>query len=210
MIRHISLSLLCFAPLLNAAAATTSVQHVLATQLPKDIQISFQRINLTKEGIVAPGDLRHVGIFHQGEDFFAVVDGKEVLIQRCYLHKDLRCMSDKDVIDFLDNNGYVKLSQLSNGEYALDMQIRVDGGKWLAGKICKYTVKGICWLGVGFFLKKTAENTVEHASTPQVGTAQVGVGVFTANAAKAGEKAKAAIDAAGEVAERIGNMVPWF
>ena len=133
MMHHISLSLLCFAPLVNAASTTFPLQ-------PSMRSVAIQMARLTPHVIICPRDISDVTLFHSNNGFLASRDGcKTVMpISGYTVDPQLQGLSHEKLAALLQN-ARIKMSQSSNGEFRLELMPLLRGGlatgAWLGGAI---------------------------------------------------------------------------
>lgn len=185
----ILLSLVCF---LSMSASQVDVQ-------PKP-QFIAEVIQLTPAAIVCIRALSDIVIFHGEETFFALRDGKATKIHSCNTDEELRCLSSEQLKSFL-SDGYVTLTQSSNGDYNLKANLRLHGGGLLGGKIAYWITKTICWAIVGG-AAAAGTGYVAGAAVPAVATK---LGLSVATTAKLAAVAKGGASLATAKAGVVGG-----
>ncbi len=69
-----------------------------------------------------------VALVHQDGIFSVIDDAGEHSIQNCFVDKELRNRSSEEMLGFLQNNNYLTVSKMSDGEYAVHGHGRLPGG----------------------------------------------------------------------------------
>ncbi len=134
-------------PSLVLAAGQVDVDNAYRQQA-QSIVVAPNVLVLAPAAIVSTRDLSDVGIFHVEDSFFTIRDGKVTKVHNYNMDEQLRGMSESDVKSFLEE-GYIHLTQSSNGDYNLKSQLRLLGGGLLGGKIAYWITKTLCWAVVG-------------------------------------------------------------
>lgn len=82
----------------------------------------------TDEAVFSRRDLSNVKIFHHKENFYTIKNRQIKKVERYNLDKELRGISDSDIIELLTNGGYLILTQSSDDSYNLALSFRLQGG----------------------------------------------------------------------------------
>jgi hypothetical protein len=145
----------------------------------------------------APARLGALALIHDDEQRFSVLreNGEINEIPNHLVAKDLRGISQDEVKARLDNNINFRVQQGSDGEFSLQEGGGLDGGSWLAAKLC--------YAGTKAFLYATLIGTTVAVSTVTAPAAVVAVthaAVHTAAHVGAGTALITAIETASVTA----------
>lgn len=102
-------------------------------------------MELEKGQVLVPEKLGQLAVIHHGNKFYVDRNGETKQVQNCFIDKGLRGISRDKLESFLANNGYVSLSQMSDGEYVLRSRGRLNGGGPVAGAIGYWLTKSLCY-----------------------------------------------------------------
>lgn len=132
-----------------------NLQRLAALKKATDQQKPRELLQLTSESIIAPRDLGDNLSLLQADTIFTVVHNGELhKVRNNNIDSILRGMSTSDLKKFLaDNNGLIKISQKSDGQFALEGQVPLHGGGLIGAKLGflggKFVVHLVTQLGIG-------------------------------------------------------------
>lgn len=155
-------------------------------------QSLINKTHIDSKSVFVPNHLGNVELFHGKKGFYVRKDDTKHPIQKYHTDKMVRDLTKEQLQSFLAV-GYVYLNQMSNGEYSLKADGRINGGGPLLGTAMYWVTKSLC------YAIPVAAVTVTVTAT---GGAIVAAGA-TAAAAGAGATAGAAA-AAGATAAATG------
>ncbi len=150
---------------------------------------------LQVESIQAPSDLGEVYLYHNENGFNVVQNGYIKNVPHYNVDSNLKRISP-NLLPSLGKIGYVRINQLSDGEFKLDLKGRINGGGF--------------WLAAGTYLGvKVVGYTAILTGTIAVNTALPGVGtVATGMAVGSWAAAMASIEAAATKAAVVALALP--
>ncbi len=92
-------------------------------------------------------DLEGAIIRHDGDDnlFYIFHDNKEIQVQNCFVDPLVRNCTNKYLISFFENNGYLIVKLFDDGEPYIKAKMRLNGGFVL----CMLATLGITYTGLG-------------------------------------------------------------
>lgn len=105
-----------------------------------------QVMKLNESSFKAPYALGNISLCHDKKGFFVEKDGQRNHIQNCWLDKNLRNITNKQLEAFL-HKGYLSLNKMSDGEYTVKLHVRGKGGGFIAGVVGYWATKIICYGG---------------------------------------------------------------
>lgn len=110
-----------------------------------------------------------VQLFRNHKDIFVQDENAAYRVKKYNMNPLLKEVMQRQAIGkFTEKGGYLRVRQLSNGEYLIDASVRIDGGGIAAAQAGYWLTKAVI-LGAQFFLiKKTAEKIVgsNYKETP--------------------------------------------
>ena len=128
---------------------------------------------LQVSSIQSPSSLGAIALFHDGLQYSVMKDGAFHPVQNYNLDNNLRTLSPK-ALPVLDKLGYIRINQLSDGEYKLDLQGRLKGGGPATAWFMYGAAKAFCWTTVGVTAGATVAATVATAGGGAVVATAVG------------------------------------
>ncbi len=143
---------------------------------------------------------------HKGNDFFVETENTSTKIQRAFIDKELRGISEERLAQLTTTGAYLKLNKMENSnDYALRLGGRLNGGGPVTANALYWITKSLCWGGVGAAATAGAA-TVAAATVASGGTAGVAVGAaLNAGTTVAIAGTGAGTLAAGATAAAIGT-----
>ena len=112
---------------------------------------SMQAMQLTERETFIPERLGQLAVIHNNNRFYVEDENKAKPVQNCFIDKELRGISSERLSGFL-KNGYLSVNRMSDGEYSLRAQGRLNGGgpvwgfaAYVGAKVAGYvSVAAIC------------------------------------------------------------------
>ena len=143
---------------------------------------------------------------HKGNDFFVENENETSLIQRAFIDKELRGISEERLAKLAAAGAYLKLNKMEDSDdYTLRLGGRLNGGGPVTANALYWITKSLCWGGVGAAATAGAA-TVAAATVASGGTAGIAVGAaLNAGATVAIAGTGAGTLAAGATAAAIGT-----
>ena len=106
-------------------------------------------LRIEDSALMAPSRLGKVSVIHDENGFSVEKEGVRTAIQRAFMPPVLRKINDKQLAILLEKgDGYLKLNQMSDGEYSLDMHVRGKGGFLVTGAIVYFGAKVVGYTAV--------------------------------------------------------------
>jgi hypothetical protein len=97
-----------------------------------------------------------LAIIHKNNDFSVETNEGTFPIQRCYIDKDLRGISEENLAKLATAGAYLKINKMKDCDaYSLHLGGRLNGGGPLFGAFCYWLVKGVGY-GVPIVVGATA------------------------------------------------------
>jgi len=183
--------------------------------MPKQLPIFI----VSPDVIICPRDISETILVHVKDKFIAVVNNKVVPIHNYNVDSLLQRLTTEELKSILQN-GNIKMSQSSNGEYRLGFALSLLGGGPATGRVFGIGVKVIGWsavtigciataVGVAIGGAAAAPATVPAALTG--GSAVSGLvfaGNQIANATVVFPRIRKWINGVSIAAELVGNFLP--
>lgn len=157
--------------------------------------------------IQAPSSLGHVALYHDGSKFNVVQGGEYHQVAHYNVDKNLRLINP-ELLSALGNLGYVRVNRLSDGEFKLDLQGRLNGGGPLFAVWAYGIAKAFCWTTVGVTAGAAVATTVATAGGGTVVGAALGtaVGKVVTGVGTAGMVLTTTAPAAGAAAATVAAV----
>ena len=147
--------------------------HKIVCALLLSLPLASMAMNQVSS-IQAPSSLGQVTLYHNESGFNVIQDGISHPVRNYNVDKSLRSIKPK-LLGALGNIGYVRINRLSDGEFKLDLQGRMNGGGPYFAYLAYGIAKAFCWSAVGV----TAGAATATVVTATGGTAIVAAGAGT-------------------------------
>lgn len=129
-------------------AASTAV-----VTTPKPLFTMANAFVINRECINSNRALSQAKVIHHEGKFFVDNEGVFRPVQGYNVSREIQGLSQEDIIKFLQQDGYLTLSQKSDGEYGIDMGMRLRGGLLAGAFLAYWGVKAVGYttyiVGVG-------------------------------------------------------------
>jgi hypothetical protein len=109
------------------------------------LAMNSEIVKINKSAFMAPRSLVDISLIHENNNFFVEKDGIRQPIQKAFTSPLLRTIKPTQLVALHENGGYLKLKQMSDGEYSLDVLARINGGGPVAGQIAYWITKTLCY-----------------------------------------------------------------
>lgn len=139
--------------------------------------LSMETYQINPKCFKTSPSLGEIDLYRSGKTFYVGKDTQVSEIPGWNTDKQLKQMDMKQLAALMQQ-GYLRVSQLSDGEYKIEAKVRGNGGGLIAGKIAYGVTKGACWafvLGtvgsvVGKLIGRKNETARDATSTWVAGT----------------------------------------
>ena len=101
-------------------------------------------IRIEQPYVFIPSELDSVELYHSKKGFSVVQDGKTHRIKSYFTDPVIRNIKKVELRDFL-SNGYLSLDQMTNGDFSITANSRLDGNGPKLGIAAYWITKSICW-----------------------------------------------------------------
>lgn len=143
---------------------------------------SRDALSMRVEYVQKAKDLEHLQLYHENKEFYVKEGSVQHKVKKYFVDKIMQDVSDDFIKVFL-NCGYLKLSKLSSGEFAVRSYGRIEGDGPIAGAIGFWGTKALCYGTIGAAAVGATVATggaVGAAGAVAMGSAGVGGAVATA------------------------------
>lgn len=115
-----------------------------------------KKSRLEGNSVFIPQRLGQVELYHDDNGFSIHKDSKLFPIPSCFIDKELRGISKKDLARLIATNAYLAINEIGQNEYSLKLNRRLLGG-------------GIFGATIGAFLGKAAVSVIGHGTIFLIG-----------------------------------------
>lgn len=163
---------------------TQSLDMVQLQQKASVVKTLLKDTHISAPSVFVPARLGELELFHGKKGFSVLKDDQRYAIEKYNTDRLVRNMTKEELISFLAV-GYVSINQMSDGEYSLKANGRINGGGPVLGTVMYWVTKSVCYgvaaVGIGAAAVSTAG--VGVAAVTGAGAAVAGGAAVTAGAA---------------------------
>lgn len=158
------------------AQCTQPLDIVQLQQNASVIKTLLKDTYITGPSVFVPARLGKLDLFHGKKGFSVLKDNQRIAIEKYNTDKLIRNMTREQLIAFL-SVGYVSINQMSDGQYSLKADGRLNGGGPILGAIAYWVTKVVCYavpvaaLGTAVVVTGGAAGAVAGAGAAAAGTA---------------------------------------
>lgn len=107
--------------------------------------VSYTQLQFKDNSVFAPVALGAIKLIHNEKGFHVLQDGQQHLVKNYWLDTTLRTLNNQPqkLKLFQENDNYIKVKKLSDGEFSLEAHARGKGGGPLAGIAAAVSVRAV-------------------------------------------------------------------